>query len=255
MAAILAGLTWEPNIKGGLYVAIAIVILCGSVQLILSTNVGARLGFQLAGAGLTGFFVIIGSVWWVYGIGPKGPDPTWKPQAVVSGDPANVADAGAGEVLAGFPDGWTKLDLTDPAVADAQSVVDLRLTEAEGGEAKLFDAATDYLTVAAATRGGKAYGPLGLNFRPFDVFHTPHYLTIAVQPVVEQKTEPGKAPPKARVDSAAKPVSVLMLRDQGRKRLHPAVFTISSLLIFGLLVNQLHVRDKELLAQRAQSRA
>ncbi|MEZ5139443.1 MAG: hypothetical protein R2711_11965 [Acidimicrobiales bacterium] len=52
-------------------------ILMGSVYLILATNSGARLG-QLA---LTSFFAwmtVMGTIWSIPGIGPKGPAPTWK---------------------------------------------------------------------------------------------------------------------------------------------------------------------------------
>ena len=44
--------------------------------------------------------------------------------------------------------------------------------------------------------------------------------------------------------------TVLLLRDLGHKRLNPAVATISSAMIFGLLVYQLHTRDKEAMAKR-----
>ncbi|MGH9188546.1 MAG: hypothetical protein ACRD0Q_00705, partial [Acidimicrobiales bacterium] len=195
---------------------------------------------------------IIGAVWWVYGIGPKGPDPTWKPQLVATGNlggPVTESNAG-GEALEGFPKGWEKLELTDPEVADAQPVADLDLTGGEGGT-KLFSSPTEYLPVAAYAKGGEDYGPFGLKARPFDLFHKPHFLVIQVQPVAEQEAVAGQAPPKPKVDPAAEPVAVVMLRDLGKKRLHPGVFTIASLLVFGLLVNQLHVRDKEAMAKRS----
>ncbi|MGH9188733.1 MAG: hypothetical protein ACRD0Q_01660, partial [Acidimicrobiales bacterium] len=210
-AVLMGALSWEPNIKGGLYVLIAVVILCGSAQLLLSTNMGSRLGFQLAAAGLFGFFVIIGAVWWVYGIGPKGPDPTWKPQLVATGDlggPVTESNAG-GEALEGFPKGWRELELTDPEVADAQPVADLALPDAEDGTK------IQYLPVAAYTKGGEDYGPLGIKARPLDVFHEPHFLVIQMQPVLKQEAVSGQAPPKPKVDPAAEPVAVVMLRDLG----------------------------------------
>ena len=56
-------LTWNPQVRGGLYVLIAVVVLCGSGTLILSTNLGGRMGFQVSAAGLMGFMVLIGLVW------------------------------------------------------------------------------------------------------------------------------------------------------------------------------------------------
>jgi hypothetical protein len=241
---LLSALTWEPNVKGGLYVLLAVLILPGSVYLLLATNTGARLGFQLAAAGLSGFLVIIGSVWWIYGIGPKGPAPTWKPQAVVSGDLAKARP----EVLHGFPAGWEKLEITDPEVADAQPVADADLTNPENGT---FKEAGEYILVGAATKGGETYAPLGLpTFRPINILHKAHFLVVQVQPVVKQETVPGAAPPRPMADTAAPVYTVLLLRDLGRLRLHPAVATMSSALIFGLLVFQLHTRDKEAMARR-----
>lgn len=257
---LLAALSWDPNIKGGLYVVIAFVVLCGSPYLLLATNSGARLGFLLAGAGLFGFMLIIGVVWWVYGIGPKGRTPTWKPQTTVTGEPAQVT---AGP-LAAFPEGWHKLELTDKKVADAQPVIDGVLTGGEEGGG-LFEASSEYEVVGAYGKGGESYGPLGLDFRPFNLFHKANYLTIQVAPVAEEDhAAEGEAPPAPPEDQAAEggaspsepahnvqPVSVVLLRDLGSLRLNPAIATIASALIFGLFVNQLHVRDKEAMAKAA----
>ena len=44
--------TWSPFIRGILVVLIGVGVLCGSVYLLLATNLGARLGFLVAMAGL-----------------------------------------------------------------------------------------------------------------------------------------------------------------------------------------------------------
>lgn len=75
---LLASLTWDPGFKGLLTVAVAVAVLCGGVALILSTNSGARLGFLIALTGLFGWFFVMGIIWAIYGIGYKGPAPTWK---------------------------------------------------------------------------------------------------------------------------------------------------------------------------------
>lgn len=246
-AGVLLALSWNPQVRGGLYVFIAVVVLCGSVFLLLGTNMGGRLGFQLAAAGLTGFFVIIGSVWWVYGIGPKGESPTWKPTGVVQGD---LGQAG-GDVLAAFPRGWKKLELTDPKVADALPVADADLTGGTSGTGP-YKSSSEYLTVAAYNKGGETYGPFGIfNFRPLNLFHKPNYLIVQVQAVQKQEAVAGGAPPKPQVDPNAQPAAVVMLRNLGSQRLNPAVFTVASALFFGLLVYQLHTRDKELMANQA----
>jgi len=248
MDNLLFALSWNPQVRGGLYVLISVVILCGSGALILGTNLGGRLGFQAAAAGLMGFLVVIGATWWVYGIGPQGEAPTWVPRFEIQGDLGQTDS----EILASFPQGWKELELTDPAVADALPVSDAELTGGEGGSG-LFKSSADYLPVAALEKGGETYGPFGiLNFRPLNLFHKPHFLIIQVQAVEPQEAVPGAAPPRPRVDPNAPKASVIMVRNLGSLRLNPAVFTIASTLLFGLLVYQLHTRDKELMALQAK---
>ena len=52
---------------------IAVVTLCGSIYLILGTNLGARLGFLVTLTGLAGWMFLMGIIWAVYGIGLQGP--------------------------------------------------------------------------------------------------------------------------------------------------------------------------------------
>lgn len=244
MDALVAALSWNPEIKGGLYVVLAVLILCGSPYLILATNTGSRLGFQLAAAGLFGFLVIIGVVWWIYGIGPVGRGPAWEPSSVVTGDLGQSES----DVVEGFPRDWDELELTDPAVADAQPVVDGALLGGDGQEG-VFESSSEYVIRGAFDKGGEDYGPFGLDFRPFDVFHKPHYLAVQVQPVLAQPEVSGGTPARPEPDPNAEPVTVVMLRDLGTRRLNPGVATVSSALIFGLLIYQLHTRDKQAMAK------
>ena len=244
---LLLALSWNPQVRGGLYVLISVIILCGSGALILGTNLGARLGFQAAAAGLFGFFVVIGLTWWVYGIGPQGKAPSWVPRFAIQGD-LGQADS---QILEGFPRDWKELDLADPAVADALPIADAELTG--GGQGGIFESPADYLPVTALEKGGETYGPFGVfNFRPLNLWHKTHYLIVQVQAVERQEAIPGAAPPRPRVDPNATPAAVVMVRDLGSLRLNPAVFTIASALLFGLLVYQLHTRDKELMALKAK---
>jgi hypothetical protein len=54
---------WNPTIIGVLTVLCAVGLFCGSVYLLLGTNLGARLGFLVAAAGLSGFLVILTTLW------------------------------------------------------------------------------------------------------------------------------------------------------------------------------------------------
>ena len=240
--AVVAALSWEPQIKGALYVAIAFTILCGSCYMLLATNMGARLGMLLALAGLFGWLFTMGMVWWVYARGPVGPDPTWKSAGVVTGNLGSASIRG----LAGFPKGWKKLDATDKEVADATPGVDAAL--APQGNKGLFKSANEFTIVTAYEKGGDTHTILGIKApRPLDLWHTPHYLVIQVQKV--QASAPGQ-PASKQADPNAQPVSAVLLRDLGARRLHPAVFAIATGIIFGLVTYQLHVRDKEAMARR-----
>ncbi len=76
MLSTLLAVGWEPEIRGALVVIIGAVALMGSVYLILGTNMGARLGLLVALAGLFGWMATMGAVWWTYGIGLQGRQPT-----------------------------------------------------------------------------------------------------------------------------------------------------------------------------------
>jgi hypothetical protein len=99
----LAGLAWDPHYRGALTVVTAVVILCGSIYLILSTNMGARLGLLVSLGGLFGWMAILGLTWWITApaIGPRGTNPEWQTIEIVYGD----TGAAANEETALLPNG------------------------------------------------------------------------------------------------------------------------------------------------------
>ena len=54
---------WNPTIIGVLTVLCAVGLFCGSTYLLLGTNLGGRLGFLVACAGLSGFLVLLTTLW------------------------------------------------------------------------------------------------------------------------------------------------------------------------------------------------
>src|SRR5436309_14276541 len=88
MTSLLASIGWDPFARGLLIVIIGVLVLPGSVYLVLATNTGVRVGFLLAAAGLSGWFVIMGTIWAVFGIGVPGRVPGWKAQEIITGDVA-----------------------------------------------------------------------------------------------------------------------------------------------------------------------
>jgi hypothetical protein len=104
---VVASIAWDPGFRGLLTVVVAVLVLCGSVYLLLGTNMGTRLGFMVALTGLFGWLFLMGIVWTIYGIGYKGPAPSWKVLEVNVGD---VAQADT-EVARSLPE---PADLPDP---------------------------------------------------------------------------------------------------------------------------------------------
>ena len=51
--ATLLAISWQPEIRGVSVVVIGVVVLMGSVYLILTTNLGSRLGFLVSLAALS----------------------------------------------------------------------------------------------------------------------------------------------------------------------------------------------------------
>ena len=157
---LLAGIAWDPQIRGILVVLVGVAVLMGSVYLLLGTNLGNRLGFLIAVTGLFGWMTIMGSFWWIQpsATGPAGRVPEWKVIEVNYDDlgmailePAHELDVAAAED-AGLPapeklrkataaeideikdevdpviDPWRVVAESDKIFGEAKSVVDAELT-------------------------------------------------------------------------------------------------------------------------------
>lgn len=81
---VIAGIGWEPEIRGILTVLVGFSVLMGSTYLLVATNTGARLGMLISLAGLFGFLCILTLFWWLVppGIGPRGTGASWQPVEV-----------------------------------------------------------------------------------------------------------------------------------------------------------------------------
>lgn len=110
-ALVFGGVSWEPEIRGALVVLVGGTVLFGSVWLLLTTNIGNRLGALNALAGFFGWMFILGTIWWIYGFGLIGDAPTWQPKEVVFG---SLSTAATGSVD----------DLGDATLIDAPTLVD-----------------------------------------------------------------------------------------------------------------------------------
>ncbi len=256
----LLAIGWEPELRGLLTVIIGVVILCGSVYGILATNMGLRLAFLVSLTAIFSWLMLMGAVWWIYGIGLRGPDPSWQavPAAGVLQDVAALGASGVLDPNADVPDdatptesaeivrdtfldqGWVVLDTASPAFGQAQASATELLVE-EGAFA-----AGQFEIVEVFDIGGERYPKINdtLDFIAF--FHTPHYVVAEAAPLVPVRTEPGRAPARPEIDEDRSREYVYMVRDLGARRQPPAVLTVGAGAIFLALCYLLHRRDRVL---------
>jgi uncharacterized membrane protein len=246
LASVLA-IGWEPEIRGISVVLISVLVLCGSVYFVLSTNLGSRLGFLVALAGLFGWLMMMGIFWWVYGIGLQGKAPSWSGMEVIgtSLDESanevarvdNIADATTEESV----DGWIRIAQDNPAFGQTVAAADDILQN----QTETFQAG-EYAPVAVYEKGGERYPKIGDSIDFLAFFHRPHYAIVEVQPVVLTIPEPGRAPLPTQVDSSKPPTYVLMVRDQGTHRQPAVSLTVGAGLVFLLCCYVLHRREQNL---------
>lgn len=255
-------ITFDPFLRGFLATAVGVIVLCGSVYLLLGTNMGSRLGFLVAFAGLFGWMTIMGLQWWVYGIGLTGAGPSWHATEVITSE--TEEDTG-GALLpeARELDDWEEVPEGDTRRGEIQASAEEALTDAESSAAP-FEATSDFQVLDVFETGGKE----GIATR-LPGPHPPHYAAVQVQrvvPVVILATPEeecpsgatcinfGEAPPAAELDTTAPIRTVIMERDLGNLRLPPAIITVASAVLFGITCSALHRRDKASTAARAGAR-
>ena len=262
MLSAMLAVGWEPWLRGVLVTIIMVAVLCGSTYIILATNLGGRLGFLVALSGLAGWMFIMGAIWWAYGQGLKGDEPSWQPVAgsTVIRDPGRLDEVGILDTSfesTGDPvedaatvqellqtDGWAKLDPALPSFQQAGSSGSVMLEESGAFEAGQF------AVVAVYDRGGEAFPKFGpVDFAAF--WHNPYYAVVEVAPLVPQRAEPGRAPARPIIDTSRSHEYVYMIRDLGNKRVPSAIVCISSLVIFLITVWLLHRRDHFVVRNRA----
>ena len=265
MVALLA-IGWQPELRGILITIIALTTFCGSCYFVLSTNLGARLGFLVALAALAGWMFLMGATWWSYGKGLLGPDASWAPisgrtvlqtTAAVNdsgalSDPVVITDNADPDTAATaidkqfVTDGWKKLESSVPSYQQAGAAASVYVEES-GAMAN-----GEFQVVNVFDRGGQRSPQLfngKFDFLAF--FHKPHYSVVEVAPLVKQRDEPGRAPAKPEIDATRSHQYVYMIRDLGAKRKPAGFITVGSLAVFLMLCYLLHTRDRRVAANRS----
>jgi hypothetical protein len=272
---LLGIVTWDPQLRGALILLTGVLVLPGSVLLLLSTNLGIRLGVLIAAAGLSGLLLLLNIIWLMapLGTGPigyKGSASGWVIKEIVQGDLAQHSAVPAvagqpGKPSTQFPNGWTFLPAGSSLLASAAPAADTALIPTPAGSKPAafpapFTTTQDYVGVGAWTKGGHNYlvnlfgYKIYWRIRHHTIFlkHQPHYVVIRVQPSLPSITLAGAAATLPAPD-ATKPVySVVMLRDVGSLRLPPILLGFGALVVFAVTVEKLHSRDREIARRRAE---
>lgn len=263
MLSTLLAINWEPELRGILTVIIGVAVWMGSIYLILGTNLGARLGFMVTFAGLAGWMALMGSVWWIYGIGLKGDDASWQQVAgstviqevdllheagvldetipVTAVDDPEVAAAAVAAQL--DEQGWDAVDSSAPEFGQAQASATEFLAEEGAFESGEFAVTNVYEVDPPDESAWPKLGPNG-EFDQLAFFHDPYYTLVEVAPLVALRDEPGRAPISPEIDNTRQRQYVYMIRDLGSLREPAAYITIGSMIVFLGMCFLLHRRDR-----------
>jgi hypothetical protein len=237
---------WNPTIIGILTFVSALVLFCGSVYLLLGTNMGARLGFLVSMAGLTGFMLLLAALWWTSGSSgidpPHGASPSWHVVEVVD----SLEDSEFSEVTDIAEQGRP---ITPEALTNLKASVDAGLVQAEegehGGEPEerpfaRFGEASEFLIDAEHLQSFERGGGTKNLF-----WHHPRFAAVQLCEVQANSTPPV-------CDPLGDTPFVVLEYDHGSLRQPVVAYFFMSLLLFALSLLGLHWYEQD---HRARTRA
>jgi hypothetical protein len=261
---------WYPTILGVITVIAAVSLFCGTIYLLLATDLGARLGFLVAAAGLSGFMILL-SLMWLTTASPlntiKGRIPSWRAVEVIEGGDLARSDIPAVRQIRDEP-------LEDPAEqANIKAAVDTVVVTpaesageeevAETSEFAIYDDPAQYLvTDFYETGGGNLFSQVEVEVNgEFPLLHvslhTPRYAAVDICTVDEAAAVVpfGDAPPDPVCDESQPINTVVFERDLGSVRVPPVVALLGSSVLFALCLLGLHWRERDLQEQAAALQA
>lgn len=263
MLSTLLAIGWDPELRGILTVLIGTVVWMGSVYLILGTNIGARLGFMVAFAGLAGWMALMGGVWWIYGIGLQGEFASWQqvpgstviqevdllyqagvveePLGVTAEDDPVVASSAVDEALRS--QGWSVVESSAPEFGQAEAAATVFLDQEGAFAPGEFQVTNVWEINPPSESAWPKFGPNG-EFDQLAFFKKPYYTLVEVAPLQPLRDEPGRAPLPPEIDEDRQRQYVYMIRDLGSLRAPAAYITIGSTIVFLGMCWLLHRRDR-----------
>lgn len=261
---------WYPTILGVLVVISAVALFCGTPYLLLATNMGSRLGFLVASAGLAGLMLLL-SLLWLTNPSPvntlKGRIPQWVAVEKLDGGDVARSKFGPVQTIDSLGREASEADITNlKASVDTNLIISKDELTGEslagaGGTYAIYEDATKYLvTKNQLTGGGEIFSQFDASFGggfPWVhvSLHRPLFAVISIcetDPALSITEVPfGEKPPTPKCENASRDVIVLE-RDLGSLRAPPLVAFFASALLLGLCLLSLHWRERDLQDQAAK---
>lgn len=252
---------WDPTILGVLTVIAAIALFCGSVYLLLTTNLGASLGFLVAAACVTGFMVLLSAMWITTQTplnSPHGSGARWRVVELVD-EPASSSVASVrtiqeqGNVVANEDLATLKPEVDTGIVQPSEEGEEAP----EPSEFVIFSSADQFLIDADGLQSYYVGGGFSLRFFDDDWvnIHEPRYAAVEFCPVLDEGDTFPEPPPEPECDPNRPTGFVILARDLGTQRKVPVYWFLGSLVLFALCLLGLHWREKDLRAARAAADA
>ena len=243
LAVVLAATKnlWDPTLIGILAPLSGVFLFCGSVYLLLSTNLGARLGFLVAAAALSGFMVMLSTLWLTTATpleSPKGRTAAWHVVEVTD----SFAHAKTKVVRTIKQDGAV---IPDQEASTVRSFLDsafVRKVALPGQKPAvqpfaLYNGATEYLTddksqnLTTYKIGG---GP------NYYFWHKPEYAAAEFCTALVQTVPFGQPPPTPVCDASQPHKIAVLIYDFGSTRLPPVCYLFGAIILFALSLLGLH---------------
>jgi hypothetical protein len=263
---------WYPTILGVLVVVAGVALFVGTPYLLLATNLGARLGFLVVVASLSGLLVLL-SLLWLTNPSPvntlKGRLPAWVAvEKLANGDTARsninaIRDINQSGRTASDTDATNLKPAVDFNLIVNKNEQTGEILSGANGKYAVYTAATDYLvTKNQVTGGGGLFSQVNVEFGggwPWVhvSLHKPLYAAVTVCKVADEYAPdqvPFGAKPPTPQCSTTEPKQVLVLeRNLGSLRVPPFVGFLAFSLLFGLSLLALHWRERDL--QEAEKKA
>jgi hypothetical protein len=244
---------WDPTIIGILAPVAGVFLFCGSVYLVLSTNLGARLGFLVAATALSGFMVLLSTLWLTTSTpleSPKGRAASWR---VVEID-TTYTDSKLPVVRSILDHGHLVPPQQATTVRSFLDSAFVRAVTLPGAKPAVqpyaqFDSSLQYLT-DDPTQNLNTY-QIGGN--PSNYFwHKPEYAAVQYCLTLQVVVPFGQKPPLPVCDPGQPRKVAVLVYDFGSTRLPPVCYLIGAIILFIVSILGLHWYE---LDEREQARA